>query len=328
MSKKGQKRAGLSESRGLRLLARRVGDVERDTARTFGLLTGPLAYRDFGMATIARLAKASAELDEVTDLVSGGIAERQLRHWYRGEHCPRDVQVWCTGQALRHAGIPWCSGLSLLWACGRLSPCVRIAANLLSRPNVTRNDVDILWQMFAHAEELYEFTPLDGFPSLVALYLKSKEPQEATIQAAISVLEKPNRRDGAADDLLAITIQKYIQRELAKLFWLPYDEMRSDIHEAAVRVFKNKKPLPRSQQGSELIPFMLQIAKTDAPIKTKRGVLLNVLAQWMNAIESGPAQLYAREIKSGFSDAVYPDLRKMDAYRRFYEWLVHPELRR
>lgn len=320
--------AHLPGSRGLRLSGRQVGDVELDTLRTLGLLLGPLFYRDLGMATVARLAKASSKLDEVTDIIAGGITERELGRWYRGEHRPQDAQVWCTGQALRHAGIPWCSGLSLLWVCGRLVPCVRIVAILLSQPNVTREDVDTLWQMFAHGEDLYEITPLDGSPSLVDLYLKSKEPQEATIEAAIAVLEEPNRRDGAADDLMGIAVQKYIHRELAKLFWLPYDKMRGDVHQAAVRVFEDDEPLPRSQQGNELAPFVLQIANTDAPIKTKREVLLNALAQWMNEVESRPAQPCAREIKSGFTDAVYPDLRKMESYRRFHEWLVHSELRR
>jgi len=184
-------------------------------------------------------------LDEIN--VEG--REGELRRWLSGSTCPKAANLWRLGNAMRASGAPWCSGLWLLWACGRYAECMQILQQACHlQPRLTPRMLGALRMMFTAASALAERTVFERdlaakgdfltFPEYVRKESLDQETLKHVREFACASLGSGWENLYAGAPLaIAKDVDALIRREISKIPWAAYEALQADIDRAAQAFF-------------------------------------------------------------------------------------------
>ncbi len=170
--------------------------------------------------------------------------------------------------------------------------------------------------MLVHAEKLYEATIHEKFDTEAFLeFLTTAKPSRRGIELVAEVL--PVAREETAFDLL-----KFIEREITKIFFIPYEDVEPALEVATARAFLYN-PLTPPERGidDELLDATYRVATSRAlRLDHRRRVLLSLIAQQLNSYEvKVRLQPYVRPIRSPYDKDVYPDLFTIEGFAQWRE---------
>jgi hypothetical protein len=158
-----------------------------------------------------------------------------LKLHLRGKVRPQQQAAWDYGEHLRDLGVPWCSGLWMLWAVGRYTDVVGIVVTWLSTVKVEKPVIDDVWHALALATRLATPSALDQDPEFGKRHVHNDRLTRETYEylwAWAVGMEPP---------LIVRGYISFLEREIAKTPWLGLAPHRVEI-QAAYSAW-NKNPV-------------------------------------------------------------------------------------
>jgi len=231
-------------------------------------------------------------------------AQDALKLHLRNKVQPTPETTWSYGERLRTLGVPWCSGLWMLWATGRHADAVGTMVFWLQNQSDTNlESVDSVWQALALASRLASPTGLDRDFGFLDRHIHNDRLTTETYEALWAWARA--RAQDFEWALITRTYHAFIEREIAKTPWLDLVPLAADLQAAfdrwltAGREFHGTLPLDCLAQAT------LAVAKSRLTLVDRETAVLVMLAQWLTGIEGHTqAPLYIRPINPEY-DAPY-----------------------
>jgi hypothetical protein len=288
---------------------RHTSEEKNETLNILRWLTAAPTKR-LGALSTYRIAK-----DWPGDSIYGieiGISREQVKRWLDGRNCPGDENLWYFAEAFRSGSRPWCNGLALLWACGRIARCVQIVAFLLFHEGFDDDHIEQVWQLLCHLDRLFREVFIDEISANAKLeYLTTKMPSLEGIRIAVRVVyDSPSAPNLASLSL----VYDYITREADKLFLSAYDAIAPSMEAAARRAFRNEELIVPSSRiaAIEALDLAFKIGNaTNLASDTKRDIALEYLARAFNALEHEPPPTAIRPTRDAIASNLFPQLREL-----------------
>ena len=224
----------------------------------------------------------------------GKIQDDIIGNALSGTDWPGTENVWQWGEALRDLGIPWISGLWLLWAFGRHRDAMGIvlywiAAHSHEADMSEGNIVDTVWQAFVLAHWLVEATDVDNRPEFTKYMVRATGLSEESHDAIWGHVAKIDDID---DQRSVYT--SFVQHELAKTPWIAINKRRDELQEAFNAWFTAGC---NYEEPNDLVPLgrtLLAIGASDLDLPDRETATLIVLEQWLTSLEHGGMVVFNR----------------------------------
>ncbi len=211
-----------------------------------------------------------------------------------GTDWPGPENVWEWGEALRDLGIPWVSGLWLLWAVGHHRDAVGIvlhwiAAHSHEADMSEGNLVDTIWQAFVLSHWLIEPTTVDHQPYFAERMIRAPALSDDSHDAIWRHVTKLKDLD---DQRAAYT--SFVQHELAKKPWTAINKRIVEFEQARESWIRTggtyEEPRPLVPLGRTL----LAVGRSDLELPDRETAMLIVLEQWLTSLEYGGMAIFNR----------------------------------
>jgi hypothetical protein len=245
----------------------------------------------------------ASELASATKSELGGNRLDGLLKNRSGKTWPNAQSAWAFGESLRSLGIPWCSGLWMLWATGHLDDAVGVVVTWLTKSPSRPDLVDDTWHALALGGRLAKTVNLDREIHFARLHLAN---DRLTPEAYDDVWMRCAELEERPDQIRSYI--GFVERELAKTPWLAVIHAAPEISKAydawmtAGRTLSGTLPLDRLAQAT------LAVASSDIPLHDRETAVLVMLAQWLTGIEHQTQMpLYFRPISPGYEVEVPED---------------------
>jgi hypothetical protein len=238
----------------------------------------------------------------------GGVKDHDradaLKLHLRGKVQPSPETTWAYGEYLRRLGVPWCSGLWMLWATGRHADVVgTLVMWLRDRPDTSREMVDDVWHALALGTRLASPTGLDQDLEFLRRHVRNARLTTETYEALWSWARDRVRR--AEWTVIARSYHVYLEREIAKIPWLALAPLADEMQVAFNRWLTVGRNVPHALPLDRLAQATLAVANSRLSLVDRETAVLVMLAQWLTGIEyQTQAPLYIRPVDPVY-DAPY-----------------------
>jgi hypothetical protein len=222
---------------------------------------------------------------------------RSLQNYRAGRSVPEAKSAWWLGETLRNLGIPWCSGLWMLWVTGNYTAAITVvAATLRNEPQKAAVRCDIFWHMLGYADRLAMTTRLDEIVPFASIHVGKPGPDNETVE----MLRVWARADGGGD--VADVYRAFLGREISKSTWSLYGDMRETMVSAFAEWLED-----RTYVGDEfddrLAHAALAVAKADIPWPEHEICILVAVGNWLNSVESGlESAIFPRPLRTDLTE--------------------------
>jgi hypothetical protein len=211
-----------------------------------------------------------------------------------GADWPGPENVWDWGEALRDLGIPWISGLWLLWAVGRHQDAIGIvlhwiAAHTHEADLSEGNAIDTIWQAFVMSHWLIDSTAVDEEMDFAKRMVRAEGLSDESHDEIWKHVVKLNDVD---DQNFAYT--SFVQHELAKKPWIAINKRIDEFDVAFKSWFKAGRTY---QEPNPLVPLgrtLLAIGSSDLELPDRETATLIVFEQWLTSLEHGGMAIHNR----------------------------------
>ena len=231
-----------------------------------------------------------------------------LKLHLRGKVQPSPETTWDYGEHLRALGIPWCSGLWMLWATGRHSDVVgTVVTWLRDRPATKPELVDTVWHALALAARLASPTGLDQDRDFLARHLRDSSLATEAYKALWSWAEEASKRSEWPS--VSRTYHAYLEREIAKIPWVGLMPLADEIQAAFDRWLTRGNSIPGNLPLDRLAQATLAVSKSGLSLAERETAVLVMIAQWLTGIEhQTQVPLYIRTIDPSYDAPYHSDI--------------------
>jgi len=260
-----------------------------ERAQTAAVL-GKLIYaarRDLPDEVRVRLRTLASRINRKRNIFPASAIEKALA----GAVWPTPESAWDWGEHLRELGIPWISGLWMLWAFGHLEDAVGIALHWAAMQPLQKSPVhlgfeggpiDEIWHAFAVAEFLVAPTEVDDVPDLARRMVQSAaltDEDYAAIWTYAASLEAREQQNSA--------YLSYVRHELAKAPWVIINERKTEFEIAYNAWSKNLRTYGNSMPLAGHGKTVLAVASSsDLELPDRQAATLIVFGQWLTSLEN------------------------------------------
>jgi len=230
--------------------------------------------------------------------------EDALKLHLRGSAQPSTKRTWEYGEHLRYLGIPWCTGLWMLWATGRHADVVGTVITWLApKRDPDSRLIDNLWNALAVGSRLANSTDLDRAFDFLQIHLQeaqlTRETYEMLWEWARAVT------DATEWTMAARPYHTYLEREIAKKPWVALVPHADEMQVAFDRWLTVGSTIPDHLPLDRLGQATLTVAESRIPLKDRETAVLVMMAQWLTGIEyQTQAPLFIRPFDTAY-DAPY-----------------------
>jgi len=217
-----------------------------------------------------------------------------LKLHLRGEARPLRQAAWDYGEHLRDLGVPWCSGLWMLWAVGRYTDVVGIVVTWLTSAKIEKAVIDDVWHALALATRLATPSALDHDPEFGKRHVQNDRLTRETYEYlwAWSV--------GIEPALIVRAYISYLDREIAKTPWLGLAPHREELQAAYATWNKNPR-LDGTLPLGRLAQVAFAVAGSGIPVVDREAAALSLLAQWLTGVEENyQVPLFVRAVDPAY----------------------------
>lgn len=231
----------------------------------------------FEAETTGRIRQKSVE-GKVFE-IAGKEIDSSLDRCLRDDTPPIAENAWLIGEALNALGVHWISGLTALFAAGRLREFVRAVALAVESPEgrFTADDYSTLRQILSEQHWLIFSFHFDLDPEIVPLHVGVNFDNESLVSARVRAC---CRRSQLSDDDTRTFEWAFIAREKAKRQWLNYNSLRARFSRAFAARESPVESGHRILQALETIVSSNKMGSAD-----KEQTVLELLDSWLAELE-------------------------------------------
>ncbi len=242
------------------------------------------------------------KLAESLQYVNADHAVRSLDRYLTGEFRPKPEEAFVLGEKLRELGVPWCSGVWMLWVCGYFKDVFAILVIWLRNvESFSESDPDLIWHMFVLAAPLARTTPLDAIAPFAFHHVRKGGMDHDILDAAAKwLLRELNQGSGVA---AVETFDTFVHREIIKFVWSHYGRFRTQFQSAFDQWCADKRRFEVRTSLDRIAAAAMAVSDAYAiPIDSREQTVLTLLGHWLTCLERGvQINLYSRTINPDFS---------------------------
>jgi hypothetical protein len=223
---------------------------------------------------------APALANRVGDLIGGSRLDA-LKDCLHGTSWPTPETFWYYGESLRQLGVPWCSGLWMLWASGHIDDAVGVIVTWLDAQDRDDDTLDAVWHAFVTATRLASPALFDDGSAFASRFVGTDRLSRETYEFIWHACAGQER---------LYALRPYIgflDREIAKTPWLAINRKSTELKAAFEAWLRSGRTLPAGSPLGELAQATLDVASSDLRLTTRERAVLVILAQWLTGLQIG-----------------------------------------
>lgn len=267
------------DDRGARSLQEGVGTIRVDRQgageRISSLLRRVIAFE---AESTGRILQKNVEIQIFKD--TSKEIDSSLDRCLRDDTPPIAENAWLIGEALNTLGVRWMSGLTALFATGRLKEFVRTLAIAIENTDdpLTKDDYSTLRRLLSEQHWLVFSLAFDFDPIMLGLHVGINDNNDALVRRSVRACCRPFQT--LSDDAVRTFEAAFIAREKAKRKWLRYDSLRERFNRAFAARERKATVSHRISQALETI------ASSKMSSADKERIVLDIFDSWLGDLEN------------------------------------------
>lgn len=237
----------------------------------------------FEAETTGRIRQKSVE-GKVFE-IAGKEIDSSLDRCLRDDTPPIAENAWLIGEALNMLGVHWMSGLTALFAAGRLKEFVRVVALAVENEEdrLTPDDCSMLRRLLSEQHWLIFGFHFDIDPEIISLHVGVNRDNESLVCNRVRAC---CRRSQLSDDDTRTFERAFIAREKAKYQWLNYNSLRARFSRAFAA---RENPVEWGHRIPQALETIVSSNKMGSAEKEQ--TVLELLDVWLAEREDGDEAL-------------------------------------
>ena len=275
-------------------MAKRGPRVDKETRSTTHVILSRLIYRGRANPNDPRIQARALVNALETGERSGAESEKRssLKKHLNGRLYPSLESAWEYGEQLRSLGIPWCSGLWMLWATERYADVIAtFAIWLRENPDQTTEMFDAIWHAVALSNRLASPTGLDRNFDFLRRHLRQDRLSVETYEAIW------NWAKAYEPYSIVRGYISFLDREAAKTPWLMLIPKMGEFQAAFDRWLSTGRTFSAPNPLDQLALTSIKVAESNIRLPERETVTLVMFGQWLAGVElKTQVPLYVRAI--------------------------------